>query len=269
MTIDNVECKKFSQIYALNELTDETGLFQNCNSVPKAHDKSRFFGQHISSGLMISNLSNNGFNDDFSANFSNDQKPVFKYPEKKSKLGAESQSIDNQQPFSRNSFDANLTKKVIWRQRNKIHGQKHPITLGISYSFSKQSFRHNLKKRQQTTSIYFLLNQAKQLLGMQKVREARNVLEFGLLRFIENAELIKLLDVISPGKVSQIDQSSISREKEITWIKKNGHKYSGKWIAVSGSHLIAEAECLKDLLKRLDSTKHPKNPPIVYNLSNG
>ncbi|MYI69249.1 MAG: hypothetical protein F4103_11115 [Boseongicola sp. SB0673_bin_14] len=109
----------------------------------------------------------------------------------------------------------------------------------------------------------------KQLLDRQRIRDARRALAVGSIHYPANRQIADLLRAISPGRVSPTGWSSPGREGEIDWIRQNGHKYRGKWIALDAGHLVAFADTLSELLAVLDASAGREKPPFIQHLHAG
>ena len=114
-----------------------------------------------------------------------------------------------------------------------------------------------------------LIEQVKHMLDQQKVRDARRILEIGSIRYPASRQIVSLLQAISPGRVSSTGLAISGRERETAWIKQNGHKYRGKWIALDENHLIGFAPTLKELLVKLNTRTERETVPFVLKLMSG
>lgn len=104
------------------------------------------------------------------------------------------------------------------------------------------------------------------LLGQQRIRDARRTLGIGSICYPANREIASLLRAISPGRVSPTGWTSPGRERETAWIKQNGHKYRGKWIALDEDRLITVGATLGELLANLDKPTERGKPPFIQKL---
>ena len=123
--------------------------------------------------------------------------------------------------------------------------------------------------RTSDTQPLLLIERVKQLLDQQRIRDARRTLAVGSIHYPANRQIADLLRVISPGRVSPTGWASPGRERETDWIRRNGHKYRGKWIALDADRLVAFADTLSELLAGLDASAGQEKPPFIQHLHSG
>lgn len=82
----------------------------------------------------------------------------------------------------------------------------------------------------------------------------------------ELEELTRLRQLLGPAKVRRSSIKGVDRAPEFRWLTVHGAKYEGQWVAVSGDHLVAHAQRLKDLLSELKA--HPlERQPLIHKIS--
>ena len=114
---------------------------------------------------------------------------------------------------------------------------------------------------------FSLLERAKTLLSMQRVREAIRILQEGTRRYPHDEKMTQLLHVISPSEGARgITVTAKDRQEEMAWIKTHGRRYRGRWVAIYDSNLIAEADTLKHLLENLKRTWSGQERPLIQYL---
>ncbi|MEA2693216.1 MAG: hypothetical protein QOJ16_2603 [Acidobacteriota bacterium] len=67
------------------------------------------------------------------------------------------------------------------------------------------------------------------------------------------------------AKVKRSSVLDVDRSEEFQWLKENAQTYSGRWVAVSGNELVADALTLEELLKETSSRVLARRP-LVHRL---
>ena len=132
-----------------------------------------------------------------------------------------------------------------------------------------------LEQRQRTPSkatdtkekAFVILERARHMLGKQRVRDARELLQLGAANYPEDEQITKLLRAISPGRVSRVGGSVPDRTKEMAWIRENGHKYRDQWVAIGGSELLACASSLRELVDAVKRLELEKESPLLQKIA--
>ena len=65
------------------------------------------------------------------------------------------------------------------------------------------------------------------------------------------------LPVVHPSAKRDTDRSG-----EYDWLKTQGHKYRGQWVAIEGSRLLATAPTLRELRNQLRTFHHDRSPLV-------
>ena len=110
---------------------------------------------------------------------------------------------------------------------------------------------------------FILLERAKELLSDQRVREAIDILSYGVSRYPEDAHIAQLLRAISPGRALKKAKTTEARDNEVSWIRRHGRDYRGKWVAVCGNELMASRDTLDGLLEDLRKPKAAERIPLI------
>jgi predicted DNA-binding antitoxin AbrB/MazE fold protein len=99
------------------------------------------------------------------------------------------------------------------------------------------------------------------------------VYEFGVLRpleplpFAEQQHLVvTVTDELHPASTFN------TREREQEWLRLNGPRYAGQWVAIEGDQLVSHGENAKVVLQqaRAEGVQHPlvmhipKEPPLPF-----
>ena len=145
----------------------------------------------------------------------------------------------------------------------------------IASHFFQWSTSKGLEQRQKAPSkptdtrekAFVILERARDMLGRQRVRDARELLQLGAANYPEDKQIVGLLRAISPGRVSRTEGSVSDRSKEMAWIRENGNKYRNQWVAIVGSELVACANSLRDLLETLKRLEREKDSPVLQKIA--
>jgi hypothetical protein len=72
----------------------------------------------------------------------------------------------------------------------------------------------------------------------------------------------KLREVLAPTRVRVVDQRDSDRSADFAWLRANGARYQGQWVALSGGRLAAAAPSLKELDAQLKAHPDITNPLV-------
>jgi Flp pilus assembly protein TadD len=75
---------------------------------------------------------------------------------------------------------------------------------------------------------------ARELLGQGQLHAARRLLQKALQAYPTDATLLRLQQVIEPGRVERKSARYPNRSAELEWIKRNRAQYLNKWVALVG-----------------------------------
>ena len=87
------------------------------------------------------------------------------------------------------------------------------------------------------------------LLADGKAGAARRTAAEGLARFPDDSWLTKANRVINPTKVASRPADACDRTREFAWLRENGARYRGSWIALLKDELLASGPKLEDVLR--------------------
>lgn len=99
------------------------------------------------------------------------------------------------------------------------------------------------------------------LLEDDRLSEARALLEETLPGNPQNRELVELEEVLRPPRVRPRPITDADRTEEFQWILANRDAYRGRWVAVQGDVLVADAASFAELHQRI---KKLEKPPLVH-----
>jgi hypothetical protein len=71
----------------------------------------------------------------------------------------------------------------------------------------------------------------------------------------------KLREVLAPAQARKSDVRDVDRGAEFQWLRTQGGRYHGQWVALVGPDLLASAPSLKELRLRLAAL--PKAGPLL------
>ena len=97
------------------------------------------------------------------------------------------------------------------------------------------------------------------LLHQERIRAARTLLAIAL-QDSSDAALITLSSVLAFPRVTVVQERDPSRREEFRWLEENRADHRGKWVALVGDRLVAEAATRKELrrsLSKLDLAERP------------
>jgi hypothetical protein len=77
----------------------------------------------------------------------------------------------------------------------------------------------------------------------------------------------KLREVLAPAKVVKgSDVRDVDRSAEYRWLRTQGGRYVGQWVALVGSELVASAPTLKELRAQLAARPDTCVPPLLHRI---
>ena len=148
---------------------------------------------------------------------------------------------------------------------------KHDVSMYSSGSIEVQDLPSNPATASQSSDPgakpFVILARARSLLSSQRIREAHAILQQGTITFPHDKRIARLLRAISPGRTRRSRGATSNRRQELNWIRKNGHKHRGLWVAVSGNHLVASAMTLEQLLADVKKLTGGHETPLVQKIA--
>ena len=100
------------------------------------------------------------------------------------------------------------------------------------------------------------------LVEEERITEARELLAEALEEQGGEPELLQWKVVLAPPKAAPRKIQDADRTQEVEWIVANREAYRGRWVAVSGGKLVADAASFRDLQLRIKDLKG--ETPLVH-----
>ncbi len=104
------------------------------------------------------------------------------------------------------------------------------------------------------------------LLQRGAIKSARELLKLALHEIPDDPELLRLDKVLAPPKAKKIPALDHDRNPEFSWLKEASVHHRGRWVALDGETLLAEAFTLKELLDRLKVIA-PARAPLIHRVA--
>ena len=108
--------------------------------------------------------------------------------------------------------------------------------------------------------------EVRQLLGEGQLQAARKLIAEALRTHPTHAELLKLQQVVAPGRVVRQSRCYPNRTAELDWIARHRSQYQGKWVALVGKEVVAIEDDVKELLNKIQQ-QHFTKTPLVHHLA--
>lgn len=99
------------------------------------------------------------------------------------------------------------------------------------------------------------------LIEQGRILDARNLLEVAGDAIPQDSDIRR---VLAPPRVRKSSVRGVDRSPEFRWLKANIELYRGKWVALVGERLVADADTLRDLLVYLRTSPPPRRPLIHH-----
>ncbi len=103
----------------------------------------------------------------------------------------------------------------------------------------------------------------RELIEEDRVAQARALLSEALGASPEDPELLSLAKVLEPPRARPRQITDMDRTQEFEWIRANRDAYRGRWIAIQGNELVADAPSFAELQSRI---KDLKSVPLVHRI---
>ncbi len=150
-------------------------------------------------------------------------------------------------------------KKGIVRQYDD---QRLPA--GVESQSSAPGLEADLGRSDLSAKPLVVLDEAKRLLGRQRIQVARATLQSGATSFAGDGRISALLKAISPGRARRSKRPGGIAGGELDWLRKHGHKYRGLWVAISGTQLVASAKTLDELNRKMGEVNESSELPLIH-----
>ena len=103
----------------------------------------------------------------------------------------------------------------------------------------------------------------RELIEEDRVAQARALLTEALEVNPQDTELHSLHEVLKLPRARPRQITDSDRTQEFEWIRANRDAYRGRWIAIQGSELVADAASFAELQSRI---KDLKSVPLVHRI---
>ncbi len=120
------------------------------------------------------------------------------------------------------------------------------------------------ERRLQELETIALLITVRQLIDSEQLATARRLLEVLPPHILNDPQVIRLRSILAPPRIKRIESNEVDRNQEYKWIKNESQKHAGRWVALDGDQLLAEAESLRDLRSKLQMMEHKRSPLIHH-----
>jgi hypothetical protein len=101
------------------------------------------------------------------------------------------------------------------------------------------------------------------LIEGERLDEARALLGQALEANPHDGELLGLEEVLRPPRARPCQVADDDRSREFEWIRANAHFYRGRWVAIQGDRLLADAGSFAELQSRI---KDLEKAPLVHRI---
>lgn len=122
-----------------------------------------------------------------------------------------------------------------------------------------------IERNLQELDIIPFLVTVRQFIDIEQLSAARKLLEAAPAHILSDPQVIRLRSILAPPIVKRVEKHEIDRHHEYKWLETESHKYAGRWVALDGGQLLAEAESLRGLRKQLQMTRHAR-PPLIHHV---
>jgi hypothetical protein len=101
------------------------------------------------------------------------------------------------------------------------------------------------------------------LIEQHQLAQARALLSQAPKADGQDPTLLSLYEVLKPPHARIRKITDRDRTEEFEWIVANRDAYRGRWVAVQGNRLVADAPSFPELQSRIQKLK---NPPLVHRI---
>lgn len=107
---------------------------------------------------------------------------------------------------------------------------------------------------------------ARRLVETEQLTAARRMFDAAPTDVLSDPLVSRLRSVLAPPVVKQVPKRDTDRSAEYEWLRSQGHRHRGHWIALAGGTLLAEAATLRDLREALKPLNLP-HPPFLHRIA--
>jgi len=105
----------------------------------------------------------------------------------------------------------------------------------------------------------------RELISEDRIADARRVLKEGLEANPLDPHLNRLQGLLALPKTTKVEKRDVDRTEEFQWLARHGHEYQGRWVAVQGKELVADAASLRELRRALGNREF-EIPPLIHRI---
>jgi hypothetical protein len=117
---------------------------------------------------------------------------------------------------------------------------------------------------QEPNPLPFLVT-ALRLIETEQLLAARRMLAVAPVSISNDPLLARLRAVLAPPVATRLDKRDVDRTPEFEWLRREGHRHRGRWVALTGDALLAEAPTLRELRELLKSML-PTRRPLIHHV---
>jgi hypothetical protein len=104
---------------------------------------------------------------------------------------------------------------------------------------------------------------ARRLIELDKVGPAKQMLDAAPAYILSDPMVAKLRAILAPPLITRVRKRDVDRTAEYEWLRTQGSKHRGRWVALQGKALLAEATTLRDLCRALEALTLV-HPPLLH-----
>lgn len=156
------------------------------------------------------------------------------------------------EPFYKRTEQLIVQADVEHRVSSELQQLSGPLGL------KRQSVPVEESDREKTIVPY--LGLLRNLIETNRVPGARRLLEVLPLHIRDHSSIRKLRAVLALPTVKRMLKKDVDRGREYEWLRTEGHKYRGQWVALNENGLVASAPTLQELRDRLKTLMLPRRP---------
>jgi len=117
---------------------------------------------------------------------------------------------------------------------------------------------------QESNPLPFLVT-ARRLVETEQLVTARQMLDAAPVSILSDPLISRLRAVLAPPVATRLDKRDVDRTPEFEWLRREGHRHRGRWVALAGDALLAEAPTLRELRESLKAML-PARRPLIHHV---
>lgn len=110
-----------------------------------------------------------------------------------------------------------------------------------------------------------LLANLRHLIDGDHLAAARVLLDATPLSVLNDPLVMKLRAVLAPPVVTRLQRHDVDRHREYEWLRTEGPRHRGRWVALEGNTVVASAPTLRKLRDQLRS-RRTERPPLIHRI---